>query len=34
MKLLDVQITPELRGVIAVPENASATHQLPAVVMV
>ena len=34
MQLIDVQITPELRGVIAVPDNAGATNRLPSVVMV
>ena len=33
MQLIDVQITPELKGVIAVPDEA-ATKALPAVVMV
>ena len=34
MQLIDVQITPELRGVLAVPDDASAAHKLPCVVMV
>ena len=34
MELIDVKITTELRGVLAVPSDASASHKLPSVVMV
>jgi carboxymethylenebutenolidase len=34
MQLIEVQITPELKGVLAVPENVSAAKPAPCVVMV